>query len=74
MPHVVIPVLNEALALPDLLAAMPPGYTAVVADNGSNWYVSGVSDTRWDPAIFDAFRQVHGGDFEVVKMGPVTTP
>ncbi|HVL04780.1 MAG TPA: glycosyltransferase family 2 protein [Acidimicrobiales bacterium] len=35
MPHVVIPVLDEAAALPDLLAAMPPGYTAVVADNGS---------------------------------------
>ena len=33
MPHVVIPVLNEAAALPDVLAAMPPGYTAVVADN-----------------------------------------
>lgn len=35
MPHVVIPVLNEATALPALLAAMPPGYMAVVADNGS---------------------------------------
>ena len=35
MPHVVIPVLNEAAALPALLAAMPPGYTAVIADNGS---------------------------------------
>ena len=35
MPHVVIPVLNEATALPALLAGMPPGYTAVVADNGS---------------------------------------
>ena len=35
MPHVVIPVLDEATALPALLAAMPPGYTAVVADNGS---------------------------------------
>jgi len=46
----------------------------IVADNGSNWYVSGVSDTRWDPAIFDAFRQVHGGDFEVVKMGTVVIP
>jgi dTDP-L-rhamnose 4-epimerase len=28
-------VLNEASALPSLLAAMPPGYRAVVADNGS---------------------------------------
>jgi glycosyltransferase involved in cell wall biosynthesis len=36
MPHVVIPVLNEAGALPSLLAGMPPGYTAVVADNGSS--------------------------------------
>jgi glycosyltransferase involved in cell wall biosynthesis len=35
MPHVVIPVLDESGALPDLLAAMPAGYTAVVADNGS---------------------------------------
>lgn len=35
MPHVVIPVLNEAAALPALLASMPPGFTAVVADNGS---------------------------------------
>ena len=35
MPHVVIPVLDEAGALPALLAALPPGYTAVVADNGS---------------------------------------
>ena len=35
MPHVVVPVLDEAAALPALFAAMPPGYTAVVADNGS---------------------------------------
>ena len=35
MPHVIIPVLDEAAALPGLLAAVPPGYTAVVADNGS---------------------------------------
>jgi glycosyltransferase involved in cell wall biosynthesis len=35
MPAVVLPVLNEAAALPGLLAAMPTGYTAVVVDNGS---------------------------------------
>jgi glycosyltransferase involved in cell wall biosynthesis len=35
MPHVVIPVLNEAAALPALLAGLPPGYTAIVSDNGS---------------------------------------
>ncbi|MCA1683672.1 MAG: glycosyltransferase family 2 protein [Actinobacteria bacterium] len=35
MPDVVIPVLDEAGALPGLLAAIPPGYCAIVADNGS---------------------------------------
>jgi glycosyltransferase involved in cell wall biosynthesis len=35
MPDVVIPVLDEAGALPDLLAAMPSGYRPVVVDNGS---------------------------------------
>ena len=35
MPDVIIPVLNEAGALPALLAAMPEGFTAVVVDNGS---------------------------------------
>jgi glycosyltransferase involved in cell wall biosynthesis len=36
VPHVVVPVLNEAAALPALLAAMPAGYVAVVVDNGSS--------------------------------------
>ena len=35
VPHVVIPVLNEAAALPALLAAMPAGYRPIVVDNGS---------------------------------------
>ncbi|MDQ6725064.1 MAG: glycosyltransferase family 2 protein [Actinomycetota bacterium] len=36
MPHVVVPVLDEAAAIRGLLAAMPDGYTAVVVDNGSS--------------------------------------
>ncbi|MCU1673524.1 MAG: glycosyl transferase family 2 [Frankiales bacterium] len=35
MPVVVLPCLDEAAALPEVLAGLPPGYTAVVADNGS---------------------------------------
>ncbi|WP_436533189.1 glycosyltransferase family 2 protein [Actinoplanes sp. HUAS TT8] len=35
MTDVVLPCLNEAAALPDLLARMPAGYRAIVADNGS---------------------------------------
>jgi glycosyltransferase involved in cell wall biosynthesis len=35
MPDVVIPVLDEAAALPALLAAMPPGFRPIVVDNDS---------------------------------------
>lgn len=35
MPDVIIPVLNEAGALPSLLTAMPPAYRSIVVDNGS---------------------------------------
>ncbi|WP_222853574.1 glycosyltransferase family 2 protein [Fodinicola acaciae] len=32
---VILPCLDEALALPGVLQAMPPGYRAIVVDNGS---------------------------------------
>jgi glycosyltransferase involved in cell wall biosynthesis len=35
-PAVVLPVLDEAQALPWVLARMPPGYTPLVVDNGSS--------------------------------------
>jgi glycosyltransferase involved in cell wall biosynthesis len=34
VPDVIIPVLNEAAALPRLLSAMPAGYRPIVVDNG----------------------------------------
>jgi glycosyltransferase involved in cell wall biosynthesis len=36
MPDVILPVLDEALALPEVLGAMPPGYRPIVVDNGSS--------------------------------------
>jgi hypothetical protein len=42
-------------------------YGLVLADNGSNWYVSGAHDTRWNDAMLvGAFRQLKGADFEAV--------
>jgi hypothetical protein len=49
-------------------------YGMFVADNGSDWFISGASDNKWTPAM-DAlvadFRGVHGSDFEVVKTGAI---
>ena len=44
-------------------------YGMIVADNGSNWFVSGAPDERWNNnALVSEFRQVTGQDFEVVRM------
>jgi hypothetical protein len=42
-------------------------YGIIVADNGSNWYISGVPDARWnDSTLVDDFNRIHGSDFEAV--------
>jgi hypothetical protein len=58
-----------------ILTAMKE-YGMIVADNGSNWYVSGESNDAWGPvldAVISAFAQVHGSDFEAVDTGPIST-
>jgi len=42
-------------------------YGLIVADNGSNWYISGTSDRRWDDGELDALKAIPGRDFEVVR-------
>lgn len=50
-------------------------YGMFVADNGSNWYISGTPDDRWNnDRLVSELRQVTGSDFEVVKMGKLHTP
>ena len=44
-------------------------YGVILADNGSNWYISGSPDPRWnDDVLVSAFRQIHGSDFEAVDV------
>jgi hypothetical protein len=45
-------------------------YGLIVADNGSDLYVSGTYDTRWDNGVLNpAFRSLTANDFEVVRLG-----
>ncbi len=45
-------------------------YGLIVADNGSDMYVSGTFDTSWDNDVLNpAFASLAAGDFEVVKLG-----
>ncbi|MDJ0973075.1 MAG: hypothetical protein QNJ98_01270 [Planctomycetota bacterium] len=49
-------------------------YGMLLADNGSDWYVSGAPDARWDDSQLNTLKTLRGSDFEVVQMGPLTTP
>jgi hypothetical protein len=42
-------------------------YGLIVADNGSNWFISGSSDRRWDDGNLDQLKQIPGRAFEVVR-------
>ncbi len=45
-------------------------YGLIVADNGSDLYVQGTYDTRWDNGILNpAFGALRGSDFDVVQLG-----
>jgi hypothetical protein len=45
-------------------------YGLIVADNGSDMYVTGTMDARWNNAALNpAFASLTAGDFEVVRLG-----
>ena len=45
-------------------------YGLIVADNGSDMYVQGTYDTRWDNDVLNpAFASLKVSDFEVVQLG-----
>jgi hypothetical protein len=50
-------------------------YGLIVADNGSDMYISGTMDARWNNDVLNpAFRALTADDFEVIQLGwPSTT-
>jgi hypothetical protein len=47
-------------------------YGMLLADNGSDWYLSGAPDPRWDDDELGTLKRIKGHDLEVVRMGPLT--
>lgn len=43
-------------------------YGMILADNGSDWFVSGAPDPRWNDDNLRTLKQLEGCDFEVVLM------
>jgi hypothetical protein len=48
-------------------------YGMILADNGSNWYISGTSHPMFDDNNLNQLKQVPGDAFEVVKMDRIYT-
>ena len=48
-------------------------YGMMVADNGSDWFLSGTADARWNDTEMNTLKNIKGSDFEVVKMSGVVT-
>tara|TARA_R110002072_G_scaffold302710_2_gene487790 strand:+ start:403986 stop:404762 length:777 start_codon:yes stop_codon:yes gene_type:complete len=46
-------------------------YGMLLADNGSNWFISGVPDSRWQNDELATLKRVNGRDFECVDTGPL---
>ena len=63
------PYHGEALVILQALKT----YGMIVADNGTNFYITGAADPRWDDTDLDQLKSVPGSAFEVVDTGPVTT-
>jgi len=41
-------------------------YGMILADNGSDWFISGAPDDRWDDDVLNELKQIKGSDFEAV--------
>ena len=48
-------------------------YGMIMADNGSNMYLSGAPDDHWDNNDLHVLGQVKASDFEVIQMTPLYT-
>lgn len=46
-------------------------YGMIVADNGSNWFISGATDSRWNDTDLNQLKLVPGSAFEVVTTGAI---
>ncbi|MBI3914903.1 MAG: DNRLRE domain-containing protein [Chloroflexi bacterium] len=46
-------------------------YGMLVADNGSSWFITGATDSRWNDDDLNQLKTVPGSVFEVVQLGTI---
>ncbi len=48
-------------------------YGMFLSGHGSDWYLGGTPDDRWNLSVLRSLQRVKGSDFEVVRMGKIET-
>jgi hypothetical protein len=48
-------------------------YGMLLADNGSDWFVSGAPHPKWNDGELDTLKKVKGRDFEALETGELVT-
>ena len=48
-------------------------YGMLLADNGSDWFVTGAPDNRWNDDELRTLKRIKGRDLECVETGPLRT-
>ncbi len=48
-------------------------YGLILADNGSDWFISGAPDDHWNDGVLHQLARVKGRDLEVVKLDGVVS-
>jgi hypothetical protein len=48
-------------------------YGMIVADNGTSWFITGATDSRWDDDDLSQLKDVPGAAFEAVDTGKIIT-
>jgi hypothetical protein len=49
-------------------------YGMIVADNGTSWFITGATDSRWNDDDLNQLKEVPGNAFEVVQTGEIVRP
>jgi len=60
---------SEMSSVAQVVCTAMKRFGMLLADNGSNWYVSGAPDPRWDDDALGDLKTIPGDAFEVVDTG-----
>jgi hypothetical protein len=63
--------LSRFQGAPRVILTALKRYGMILADNGSDWFISGEANPHWNDEELAALKKVPASAFEVVRLGPV---